>query len=444
MAAGAVLSVALIAIGGWNTVEIKNSALRSAAVSSAVFMRLVLEPSVQELAYSDTLSQETQDRLDAILLQDPLDDRLVSIKIWRTDGTVVYSTHPALIGQRFALADVQGAVAGEVVVSYDELKADNEFERAMSIHLLEITSPLYQLGTDRVIAVGEYYENADLFDRELNLSLLRTWLVVAATMLVTLGVLFLIVRRGNSTIAGQRAELNSRISQAEAMAQQNEELRIAADRARLDASEANEQLLASIGAELHDGPIQLLSVVRLQFSVLRRALRIKGLSDDPVLQTEEIEKIASDALADLRNLSVGLILPEIEDISLPKTIELAVERHTEATGAQIHAEIDMPDLQVTRSLKICAYRVVQEGLTNAHKHATGAPVRVTATVSDGFATLVVADVGPGTAATKAVGGRQKLGIAGLRNRVAAAKGTLDIRSGSAGGTELIVVLPLAL
>lgn len=336
-------------------------------------------------------------------------------------------------------------MAGEVVVSYDELgKADNAHERSMSIHLLEIAAPLYKEGTDRVIAVGEYYENADWFDDQLNQSLFVTWLVVGATMLATLALLFLIVRRGSGTIERQRAELNNRMFQAETMAAQNEQLRVAAEMARLDASDANEQLLTSIGSELHDGPIQLLSIVRLKMSVLRRALRKAGHSDDPALSTDGMEKISVDVLNDLRNLSVGLILPEIESISLSETLHLAVQRHCLATGATVNTEIVVPSMAVSRALKTCVYRVAQEGLSNAHKHASGAKAAVLASTSQNTLTIIVADDGPGFDGELVPHGRQKLGMVGLRNRVSAARGTLRIYSEKGTGTKLIVDLPLDL
>ncbi len=76
--------------------------------------------------------------------------------------------------------------------------------------------------------------------------------------------LYLIVRRASNIIANQKMTLKARLAQAQALAEQNTELRKAADRARMDATKSNEQLLNRIGADLHDGPVQLLSLLILK------------------------------------------------------------------------------------------------------------------------------------------------------------------------------------
>jgi signal transduction histidine kinase len=434
----------MIALGSWNNAEISSSTLKSSAVSSSVFMELFLEPNVQELTTRKDLSPEAIQQLDNVLLDTPLGSRLISVKIWQPDGTVLYSTNRELVGQTFPSPDVRRAARGEVVAQYNQLdEFDGAFERATGLPLVEVYAPLREQGTERVIAVGEYYEHAPWFGEELARSRLSTWVMVGIVALLTLGVLFLIVMRGSSTIAGQKKELRQRMVQAENMAAQNHELRIAADAARLDASEANEQLLASIGSELHDGPIQLLSVVSLKLAVLRRSIARLNRATDPALDTVRMEEITSDALEDLRNLSVGLILPEIDRVSLRAALELAISRHREATGAEVAADVTNSDASVSHALKTCAYRVVQEGLSNSYKHGNATAVAtVSAVAREGTLRIVIADNGPGIAPAKVVGGRQKLGLTSLRNRIGALKGTIRIDSVPGRGTTITAELPL--
>jgi signal transduction histidine kinase len=92
------------------------------------------------------------------------------------------------------------------------------------------------------------------------------------------------------------------------MAAQNNQLRLEADKARLHASEANEQLLGRIGSDLHDGPVQLLSLATLRLSAGAPDLK---LEDHP-----EILAIIREALSELRNISTGLSLPEIRAMTL--------------------------------------------------------------------------------------------------------------------------------
>jgi signal transduction histidine kinase len=342
IAAGAVLSVAMGGMAVWSAVIVSDTALRSAAIASSTFMDLVVEPNVQSLLTSDTLTVAAQDQLDRALEEAPLDNRIISVKIWRLDGTIVYSTHRDIVGQKFETDEIARAAAGEVVASYDLLDEDDDearFERATGVHVIEVYAPLHHHGTGQVLAVGEYYENAQWFEDQRDRSRTLTWFVVGGTTLVTLGALFLIVKTGSRTIALQRAELRLRVQEAEALAIQNDQLRQTAEKDRHEAVDANEKLLSSLGSELHDGPIQLLSVVALRMSMFRRAIARLGQAHDPLLDTVRMEQITGEVLDSLRNISVGLILPEIDGLSLQAVIELAVVRHRQITGAQVVTHI---------------------------------------------------------------------------------------------------------
>jgi signal transduction histidine kinase len=439
IAATGVLCSAMAILGGWITSEISTSTLKSAAVSSSVFMEMFLEPHVQDLPHEGVLPRDISERLDGKLVDTPLGDRLISVKIWRTDGTVAYSTHRELRGQKFVSPDVTRAAGGEVVAQYNQLNEfDGAFERATGLPLIEVYAPLHRSGSNEVIAVGEYYEHAPWFNEQLQRSEAATWLVVGGTAAAMLGVLFLIVLRGSATIAAQREELRKRMSEARLMARENEELRLAADQARLDANEANEQLLARIGSDLHDGPIQLLSLSMLRLSAIKRKLTTATIE-----QVTGLVQITGDVLAELRNISAGLSLPEITTISLQEALHLAVFRHVDMTGETIDSKVAELPPDVALSVKICAYRVVQEALSNSCKYADGAPTRVEASVDDQTLRIVVADSGPGMPTEdKVVGGRPRLGIAGIRNRVSALKGTFQIESQPWGGTTISVALPL--
>ncbi|WP_299733343.1 ATP-binding protein [Devosia sp.] len=446
IAAGAVLSVAMGGMAVWSAVIVSETALKSAAIASSTFMDLVIEPNVQSLLTSDTLSVAAQDQLDRALEEAPLDNRIISVKIWGLDGTIVYSTHRDIVGQKFETDEIARAAAGEIVASYDVMDEDDDearFERETGLHVIEVYAPLHHYGTGKIVAIGEYYENAQWFEEQRDRSRELTWLVVGGTTLLTLGALFLIVKKGSRTIALQRAELRIRVREAEALALQNDQLRLAAEKDRHDAVDANEKLLSSLGSELHDGPIQLLSVVALRMSMFRRAIARFGQADDPSLDTERMEQIASEVLDNLRNISVGLILPEIDGLSLGAVIELAVVRHRQITGAQVVTHIADSDVEASRSTKICAYRVVQESLNNAHKHAGAGSVMVTSAVTNESVRIAIADEGHGITPTEITPSYHRLGLNGLRNRVHALKGTIEIVSPAVGqGTLVIVELPL--
>lgn len=432
-------------LGSWMTQQVKHSVLVTFAAQGASFMTVFLEPRVQEMDPNGQLSDERRRELDELFIGTPLGNTLVSIKIWREDGLVLYSTTKDLIGQRFVSTDVRRAARGEIVAEYEDLvSAESAHEQTLDMALIEVYAPLYRTGTDTVLAVGEIYENADALEAELSTSERITWVVVCLTALFMLAVLYLIVRRGASTIARQRSELRDHVTEARQLAAQNADLRDLADHARLSASAANEQFLGRIGSDIHDGPIQMLTLTMLKLTMSMRKLRDPGRPGAaPEDEIENAVSITEEALTELRNISTGLSLPEIHEATLDDAVRLAIFRHQDTTGERVeyHA-LPLPET-VNQAVKTCVYRVIQEGLTNASKHAPGASKTVSVASTDTFLTVQIADNGPGILPTEgADDGRAHLGLAGMRNRVAALQGTLVIESSRETGTRIIVTVPL--
>ena len=433
----------MVTLGTFVNEQIKHSVLTTSGVQGAHFMAGFLEPLVQEMETNGQLSVERQHQLDDLFIGTPLGNTVVAVKIWRKDGFVLYSTTKSRVGESFVSSSVSKAARGQIVSEYDDLNnLESAEEQASGIALIEVYAPLYRTGTNEVLAVGEIYENADALTVELRNSWQTTWIVVAATTLSMLAVLYLIVRRGASTIADQRSELQQHYAEARVLARRYDELRLVADRARLDASESNEQFLGQIGSDIHDGPIQLLTLAMLKLTMNVRKLGNVGRVGASV--GAEIEKaiaVTKDALGELRNISTGLSLPEITELGLDEAAHLAVSRHEDLTGEKVEYLSTSLPLEIGDAVKICVYRVIQEGLTNATKHARGARKSVTLGASDRAITVVIADSGPGVS-QKETAGPARLGLAGIRNRVGGLKGNVAIHSSEGVGTCVVVSLPL--
>lgn len=444
VAAALVLFVAMAVLGSWITEQIKQSVLETSGAQGGQFMAGFLEPHVQELETDGELSEEAHRTLDALFIGTPVGDSVVSIKIWRADGTVIYSTNKDLIGQKFVSTDVAKAAAGEIIAEYEDLVSqESAYEQSLDVALIEVYGPLYRQGSKEVLAVGEIYENANALAAELNISRSRTWMVVCLTTMLMLAVLYFIVRRGDMTIVAQRSELRQHVQDARQLAQQNEELRLVAEKARLDASEANEQLLDRIGSDLHDGPIQLLTLLTLKLSNRNISKYVKEMPEGLPPLVASIRNIAGDAITELRNLSTGLSLPEIGGLSLREALQSAVSHHEDVTGDRVAVSFGDLPLHITEATKICAYRVIQEGLNNAYKHAKESAKSVVASASGDVLTIEVRDRGAKASKPVAGGvGRQKMGLTAMRNRVGALKGTVSVTTDEVEGTVVVAMLPV--
>ncbi|RIK83681.1 MAG: hypothetical protein DCC69_13705 [Hyphomicrobiales bacterium] len=441
VAAAVVLCLSMAVLGSWVNRQITRSVLATSGAAGAAFLDAFVEPLVQDILPDGTLPAGSHAALDALLREAPIRRNIVSVKIWRPDGLVVYTNwSKELIGQRFVSTDVARAAAGEIVAEFEDMtSAESAHEQGLGLSLIEVYTPLYRADTGEVIAVGEVYENAEALAAQLDIGLFRTWVVVCVTTLVMLAILYAIVRRGSRTIAVQRTELQERFRDSQRMATLNETLRFEAERARLDANAANEELIGRIGLDLHDGPIQLLSLLMLRLGKLQRG----GTTPEDAANMAAIKDLTAAVIQELRTLSAGLALPEIGDLNVAEAIRLAAERHENLTGTKVDVKLGKLPRRVTGALKICIYRIVQESLTNSFKHAGGEGQRVNARLMDNSVVLRISDRGGGPpGGENPGGGPSKLGLRGIRNRVEAFGGVADVRSGPSG-TVVEVRLPIS-
>jgi signal transduction histidine kinase len=425
-------------LGEWVSLQMAAGQLQSRADSGALYMEGFLARHVQSGNLGPTVTAEGIKELDDLLINPDLAQRIESLRIWRRDGLILYSTDKALIGQTFPSPNVEAAFAGKVVAHLESGHDDEgNLIQAEDRPLIEIYAPIYREGTRDTLAVGEVYEDASEFVERMDVVQRRTWSIVAATTLVILAALYAIVSRADRIIGMQRSRLKSQLTEAQALAQQNTALRELANRTRLEATKSNESLLNRIGSDLHDGPVQLLALLILR---LGSAMRAESTAEVPEHLTPS--SVAAECLTQLRDLSTGLIMPQIETLSLEEALRLAVDRHQFTTGTRVDAKYTKLPASVTGSLKICLYRIIQEGLNNAFHHGNGIDQQVNAVADETIITIIVSDAGPGLPVTQVRKGRLSLGLLGIHNRVEAFNGTLNIRPRKGHGTELVVVVPL--
>ncbi len=436
--AAVVLCISMAVLGTWVNHQITRSVLATSGAGGSDFMMGFLEAEVQNLQPDGTMPPENHQRLDNLFVGTPLAKNIVSVKIWRPDGVAIYSSMAKdIIGQHFVSSDVATAASGKIVAEFEDMvSSESAYEQGLGKSLIEVYAPLRKVGTGDVVAVGEIYENAEALDLQLRSSMLLTWLVVCLTTMLMLASLYLIVRRGSYIIARQRSELGERIGDAQKMASQNEQL-------RLDANEANEELLGRIGSDIHDGPIQVLTLARFRLDEIARIWKRETTKPEAIEDhLNEATNTIAESIVELRHLSTGLVLPEFDGLSPRQVIELARDRHENITAT--HVDLVFGDLpsHLTGAMKICVYRIIQESLTNAFRHAGGVGQRVEVRKKGEHLWLSISDQGGriSKGANKSMH-HIKLGHRGIRNRVQAFGGAVDIIS-TETGTVVTLSLPL--
>jgi signal transduction histidine kinase len=151
------------------------------------------------------------------------------------------------------------------------------------------------------------------------------------------------------------------------------------------------------------------------------------------MQVGHFTEQARDALKELRDLSRGIHPAILTEGGLGQALRAMTRRSPIPVSLDVRVRERLPD-----QVEISAYYIVAEALTNATKHSGASLITVSADVeeSDGALRLEVADDGVGGADFS--GGT---GLLGLKDRVDALAGRIDLHSPPGGGTTLHVVLP---
>ncbi len=274
---GLVVIVGAFVIGSWVSRQIADGVTRNTAIATALYVDSFISPLTGELENKDILSIGPIRALDEAFKDSPLASRLLSVKIWKPDGTIVYSNDYELIGRKFEITEeLEGASKGEVMASFDNLgDQEDEEQRKLGIPLLEIYSPIRAPWSGEVIAVTEFYENGEDLMRTIAEAKRRSWLLVGAVMSAMAGLLMTIVFQGSRTIDKQRWALQEQLKVANEASDQNRRLRNRVQKASERVSELNEHFLRKTSAELHDGPAQLLGFAALRIGEIRKIRNTK-------------------------------------------------------------------------------------------------------------------------------------------------------------------------
>jgi signal transduction histidine kinase len=432
-----VLLLGMFTLGTWVARRIENGVAEIAAASAALYINSLLAPHLQELASSDSLSLSSIEGLNKAIDSAATRMNVTSIKIWKEGGLVAYSTDKEMIGRSFPVRSSlrrawEGMIAAEFVNHHHQ---ENARERATGLRLLEVYAPVRQISDGRIIAVLEFYEHADSLDAQLSEAERHSWAMTALVTIAMMTALFSIVATGSRTIDEQRIALTHRVSQLSDLLSQNQVLRSRVERAARSAAEDNERFIRGLGYDLHDGPAQLIGLALLRLD----ALNLTGSDQDNLVT---IRCALSDALSDIRNFCAGLLLPEVQGLSLGEALLSIVRDHERRTRTTVLCNIfDVPP-DPPLIVKICLCRFVQESLNNAFRHAGGQGQAVHAGWDGRTITVEVMDEGPGMCVPNMAVDRMRLGLTGLWDRIESIGGIMTVNSILGKGTRLTASLPL--
>jgi signal transduction histidine kinase len=185
-----------------------------------------------------------------------------------------------------------------------------------------------------------------------------------------------------------------------------------------------------LARELHDGVGQYLVAIKMSCDV---ALE-RSKNGDGAGALKEAINLIERCTSEVRTMSHLLHPPLLEEIGLASAIPWYVAGFKERSG--INVELQMPNDfgRLPQPIELALFRVLQEGLTNIHRHSGSSSARITLRMQESRAILTVEDYGRGFDVNRSAVGRTGVGIASMRERVRELGGGLSLKSGKAGTT----------
>jgi two-component system, NarL family, sensor kinase len=372
-------------------------------------------------------------------------DTIQRIKVWSSDGLILYCDDPRQIGLRFELDndDLAALKSGGVNSDISDLnKSENVYDRGFGESLEVYAGARDTAGAPILV---ETYFTADRLHAD-ETSLIRRIVPVVLAAVLVLGLL----------LVPLAFTLARRVSRYERERQGM--IRLA-----VEASSAERRRVAG---ELHDGVIQDLAGVGYALSSLDAQIVTLGKSNgDPgksngdagrstgdaapaaapvegLLTTlHTAQRLVHDDLLALRELTGLQYAADSPAVDVEAALGVVAD-HIESEGTPVELVVSpLPELPAAH--RAALIRIGREAMRNAAKHATGSHVVITLLASAGNVVLTVADDGPGFDPNSAVGPVEgHIGLALLADAAEGVGGRLDVRSRPGRGTTVKATIPL--
>jgi PAS domain S-box-containing protein len=199
-----------------------------------------------------------------------------------------------------------------------------------------------------------------------------------------------------------------------------------------------------ISRELHDSVGQSLAALRMSLHALEQNA---ALLDEPRrLALRDAVNLAEIAIQETRTVSYLLHPPVLDDLGLIKALDWYVEGFSKRSGIQVELHAPNGPFRLPAEMELALFRIVQECLTNVHRHSNSSSAKVRIQAHSHAILLEVSDCGRGIppkvqAELLQGSGKTGVGLSGIRERINELHGSLDIDS-NRNGTTIRALVPM--
>lgn len=206
---------------------------------------------------------------------------------------------------------------------------------------------------------------------------------------------------------------------------------------------AQEEERKRVAREIHDGPAQTMANVVLRAEFCEKLLVTNR--DEVVEELHQLKYVVKESLQEIRRIIFNLRPMTLDDLGLIPTIKRYIEDLKERGYFEVVLELRGPEMRLKNTYEVALFRLVQESLNNARKHAQAKRVKVQINSSDTEITIRIIDDGKGFELQEVLSetaGKESFGLLSMKERIELLNGMLLINSKVGSGTEIYVSIPL--
>ena len=207
---------------------------------------------------------------------------------------------------------------------------------------------------------------------------------------------------------------------------------------------AQEEERRRVARDIHDGPAQMMANAVLQVEIVEKLL----VRDPSAAASEmnDLRRIISDSLKDLRRIIFDLRPMILDDLGLAPALRRYTDDFTSRHSLPVEMKVLGVETRIDPIVEVALFRIVQEALHNARKHALASRVVVTLGYGPDAVGVSIEDDGKGfdpTGVSRNWGQSDKFGLSGMRERAKLFGGSLDVDTAPGEGTRITVRIPVA-
>ena len=205
--------------------------------------------------------------------------------------------------------------------------------------------------------------------------------------------------------------------------------------------EAQEEERRRLSREIHDGPAQMLANVMMRSDLIERTYRERG-PEQALKEIRDLKTMVRSALYEVRRIIYDLRPMALDDLGLIPTLKKYIATIEEYHGGKPRIEFTFfgEEKRWESNLEVALFRLIQESVQNALKHAKAKLIQVKCEMKKDFITVLVKDDGVGFDTN--VKKDQSFGLIGMKERMELIEGELSIQSKVGNGTLVIIRVPV--